>query len=363
MTRHLLSPFQMGPYALKNRIVMAPLTRCRADNPERAPTGLHAEYYRQRAGAGLIISEGAPVSPMAIGYPYTPGIYTPEQVAGWKKVTQAVHDAGGIIFCQLWHVGRISHPDYLEGKRPLAPSAINPRTMHRTLSGKKPTVVPKAMTVTEIHRTTDEFRKAAEHAMEAGFDGVEIHAANGYLFHQFLAKCANTRKDDYGGSIENRCRFLLETTDAVVNITGPGKTGIRLNPYLHNNKGIVLDEETIPLYDYLVDKLNHYPLAYLHLTEPFTDIPGHPWGYPEVARHFRPIYNGALIINKGFTYPSGNRIIQQGNADLVAFGKLFISNPDLPERFARGAPLNPWDESTFYTQGPAGYTDYPALSD
>jgi len=342
---------------------MAPLTRCRADNPDWAPTSLHAEYYRQRAGAGLIISEGSPVSPMAIGYPYSPGIYSPKQVEGWKKVTRAVHDAGGILFCQLWHVGRISHPDFLGGNKPLGPSAINPGTIQRTLKGRKPTVTPKAMTVEEIHHTTEDFRKAAFNAIEADFDGVEIHAANGYLFHQFLAKSANIRTDNYGGSIENRCRFLLETLDAVTREISPQKTAVRLNPYLHNNKGIDLDDETISLFDRLVDRLNGYDLAYLHLTEPFTDITGHPWGHPEVAKHFRPIYRGTLMINKGFTFESGNRIIKEGFADLVAFGKLFISNPDLPERFARGAPLAEADESTFYTQGPKGYIDYPALPD
>lgn len=359
----LLTPVNLGRYRLKNRIVMAPLTRCRADNPDRKPTTLHATYYSQRAGAGLIISEGCPVSPMAVGYPYVPGIFTPAQVEGWKMVTDAVHRKGGLIFCQLWHVGRISHPDYLNGKLPLAPSAINPGVMHRTYSGKKPSLTPKAMSAEEILQTADDFRDAARNALEAGFDGVEIHAANGYLFHQFFARCSNIRTDDYGGKIENRCRFLFEVLDRVINVTGAGCTGVRLNPFLHNDKGIVLDEETIPLFDYLVDKMNDYPLAYLHLTEPFTDIHNHPWGISEVARHFRPIYTKHLMINKGFTLESGNRVIRDGIADSVAFGKLFISNPDLPERFRQKAELIPWDEKTFYSQGARGYTDYPALKE
>ena len=205
----LLTPVNLGRYRLKNRVVMAPLTRCRADNPDRSPTTLHATYYSQRAGAGLIISEGCPVSPMAVGYPYVPGIFTLAHVKGWKMVTDAVHRHGGLIFCQLWHVGRISHPEYLDGNLPLAPSAVNPGVMHRTYSGKKPSLTPRAMTAGEIQQTVDEFRNAARNAIEAGFDGVEIHAANGYLFHQFFARCSNTRTDHYGGNIENRCRFLF----------------------------------------------------------------------------------------------------------------------------------------------------------
>jgi N-ethylmaleimide reductase len=362
MKAPLLTPFSQGSLSLKNRVVMAPLTRCRANGPGWSPSELHVEYYRQRAGAGLNITEGTPVSDMAIGYPYTPGIFTQMQIDGWKKVTQAVHERDGIIFCQLWHVGRISHPDFLHGKKPLAPSAINPETIQRTLSGKKPTVTPKAMSVTEIRKTTKDFRKAAQHAISAGFDGVEIHAANGYLFHQFLAKSANHRRDSYGSSIENRVRFLLETLESVVTEIGAEKTGIRLSPYLHKSKGIDLDNETIPLFEYLAERLNDYTPAYLHLVEPANDISGNPWGYTEVARQFRPLFKGPVIINSGFTFDSGNNIIREGWADMVSFGRLFIANPDLPARFAGGAPLALPDKTTYYTQGPKGYTDYPPYS-
>lgn len=355
----LLQPYTSKNLTLKNRVVMAPMTRSRADNPEKAPTAdLQAEYYAQRASAGLIITEGSQVSVQAVGYINTPGIHTPAQVAGWKLVTQKVHEAGGTIFIQLWHVGRISHPDFHEGNLPLAPSAINPDAKSFTPQGFKDTVTPKAMTLEEIQTTIADFAAAAKNAVEAGFDGVEIHASNGYLFHQFFNGTSNHRTDAYGGSIENRARFLFDVLDAVKKEIPEGKIGVRMNPSLNGTFGMTMDEETIPTFDYMINKLNDYDLAYLHLSEPFTDVSDIPYAVTEIARHYRPMYKGTLMINAGFDQEKGNAVIERGDADLVSFGKPYISNPDLVERFAENLPLTEWDQATFYTPGKKGYTDY-----
>jgi N-ethylmaleimide reductase len=362
MTDALLKPIKVGRYELPNRIFMAPMTRSRADNPDHAANPLMAEYYRQRATAGLLISEGSQVSPQAVGYIHTPGIYSPVQIAGWKLVTEAVHRQNGHIFCQLWHCGRISHPDLHGGALPVAPSAINPRDKSYTPGGFKDTVTPRALTVDEIRATTQDFRKAAENAIAAGFDGVEIHSANGYLFHQFFTSCSNQRTDEYGGSHENKARFFFETLDAVGGSIGLDRVGIRLNPSAHGFFGITVDEETIPTFEHIVERLSDYKaLAYAHFTEPLAPVDGVPYAVKEIARHFRPRYKGTMVINCSFKRDTGNRVIEERYADAVSFGKPFISNPDLVERIRTGASWARWDDKTFYSGGPQGYTDYPAL--
>jgi N-ethylmaleimide reductase len=358
----LLREYIMGDIKLRNRVVMAPMTRSRANNPENAPTDLMAKYYEQRASAGLIITEGSQISKRAVGYINTPGIYFTAQVEGWKKVTKAVHGKGGKIFLQLWHVGRMSHPDFHNGELPLAPSALNPNEKSYTPEGFKDTVTPKAMTINDIKQTVQDFRQGAKNAMDAGFDGVEIHASNGYLLHQFFNRTSNIRTDDYGGSIENRARILFEVIDEINKVMPVHHIGVRLNPSLHGAFGMTLDEETIPTFDYIVEWLNNYNLAYVHLSEPFTDVTNVPYAEPNIVMRYRPKYKGTLIINNNFDQEKGNKVIEDGLADLVAFGKLFISNPDLPKRFELNAKLSEWDEQTFYTPGEKGYTDYPMLT-
>ncbi len=359
----LLESYDLDGLKLNNRVIMAPMTRNRADNDKNAPTSLHVEYYKQRSGAGLIITEGSQISERAVGYINTPGIYTEAQTEGWKKVTTAVHEEGGKIFVQLWHCGRMSHPKFHDGDKPLAPSAVNPNEKSYTPDGFEDTVEPKAMTLVEIKETIQEFKKAAQNAKDAGFDGVEIHSSNGYLIHQFFNENANTRTDEYGGSIQNRARFFFEVIDAINEVWDESRIGVRLNPSLHKAFGIIATEETIPTFDYIVEKLNAYNLAYLHLSEPFTDVNNVDFLVSEIAKHYRPIYKGTLIINGGFDKEKGNKIIKEGHADLVAYAKLYISNPDLPERFKRNAKLNEWNEDTFYTPGAKGYTDYPVLEE
>lgn len=355
----LLQPISLGSLHLPNRVVMAPMTRSRADNKENKPTeDLQGTYYQQRASAGLIITEGSQVSEQAVGYINTPGIYSKAQLEGWKMVTEKVHASGGRIFIQLWHVGRMSHPDFHKGNLPLAPSAINPNEKSYTPDGFKDTVTPKEMTLDDIHKTIKDFANAATNAIDAGFDGVEIHASNGYLFHQFFNRTSNTRTDAYGGNIENRARFLFDVLEAIKERMPEDKIGIRLNPSLHGSFGMTMDEETIPTFDYIVQKLNDYNLAYLHLSEPFTDVSEVPFAVTNIAKHYRPLYRGKLMINNGFDKESGNRILEEGLADLVAFGKPYISNPDLVERFKQDVPLTDWEENTFYTPGKKGYLDY-----
>ncbi|MCG1037193.1 alkene reductase [Polaribacter sargassicola] len=359
-TDFILQPFNnIDGLHLSNRVVMAPMTRSRANNEERKPTEeLEALYYKQRASAGLIITEGSQVSKKAIGYINTPGIHSKAQVEGWKKVTENVHEQGGKIFIQLWHVGRISHPDFHNGELPLAPSALNPNTEVYTAEGRKNTVTPKAMTQEEINQTILDFKNAAKNAIEAGFDGVEIHSSNGYLFHQFFNRTSNKRTDKYGGSIENRARFFFEVLDAVKEVLPEQKIGARFNPSLNNIFGMEMDEETIPTFEYIIKKLNDYNLAYIHLSEPFNDVSDIPYAVTNIAEHFRPIYNGTIIINSGFDKESANKVIKEGNADLVAFGKPYISNPDLVKRFKYNVALTEWNEETFYTPGKKGYVDY-----
>ncbi len=364
MNNAVLQPYQMNGLKLKNRVIMAPMTRSRANNDEKKPTDeLQGVYYGQRASAGLIITEGSQVSLRGVGYINTPGIHSKSQTEGWKKVVNRVHKEDGKIFIQLWHVGRMSHPDFHNGELPLAPSAINPNAKSYTPEGFKDTVTPKEMSINDIKITIQEFKNAAKNAVEAGFDGVEIHSSNGYLFHQFFNATSNTRTDAYGGSIANRTRFLFEVLDAVKDVIPEEKIGVRFNPSLHGSFGIQMDEETIPTFEYIIKKLNDHHLAYIHLSEPFSDVSGIPYAVSEIAKHFRPLYNGTLMINGGFDKESANKVIENGTADLVSFGKLYVSNPDLVERFEQDAEMAEWDENTFYTPGKKGYLDYPNIKD
>lgn len=357
---YLLQPFNnITNLHLKNRIVMAPMTRSRADNNENKPTSeLQGEYYKQRASAGLIITEGSQVSKRAVGYINTPGIYSKKQVNAWKKVTEKVHLEGGKIFIQLWHVGRMSHPDFHNGELPLAPSPLNPNAEVYTPDGQKQTVAPKEMSLEDINQTIEDFVQATKNALEAGFDGVEIHSSNGYLFHQFFNGTSNLRTDKYGGSIENRARFFFEVLDAVKEVIPEQKIGARFNPSLHGIFGMEMDKETIPTFEYIIKKLNDYNLAYVHFSEPFNDVSNLDFAVTNIAEHFRPLYNGTIMINTNFDKESGNKILKDGYADLVAFGKPYISNPDLVERFKYNVDLAEWDENTFYTPGKQGYLDY-----
>ena len=357
----LLRPYTFNTTTYNNRMAMAPMTRSRAGNKGNLATEQMAIYYSDRADAGLLITEGTVVSKKAVGFINVPGIYSEEQKQSWKQVTQAVHDKGGKIFVQLWHTGRLSHPELHNGELPHAPSAINPEAKAYVASGFIDTVKPKEMTIEEIKTTIQDFKSSTQNAVTAGFDGVELHAANGYLFHQFFNGCSNTRTDAYGGSIENRARILFETLDALKGIIDYSSVGVRLNPSMHGVQGMTIDQDTIPTHEYIVSRLNEYGLAYVHLTEPFTDVTEVPYAVSEIAKHFRPIYKGLLMINKGFTKESGAKVIEEGYADMVAYGVPFIANPDLVARFEKDAPLNTPDPSTFYTFTAEGYNDYPKM--
>ena len=355
----LLETLQSGPITFANRVFMAPLTRCRTDNPHLAPTELHAEYYQQRASAGLIISEGTNVSSRAAGYIHVPGLWSREQVAGWKLVTDRVHSEAGCIFTQLWHVGRISHPDFHDGKLPLAPSALNPARPIKTLkSGRTETVTPQAMSLQDIRTTIDDFKRAAENAMKAGFDGIEIHSSNGYLFHQFFSTSSNIRNDRYGGSIENRVRLLFEVIDALKEVMPAARIGVRLNPMMHDAGNIEVNAETQATFDHIVTRLNDHALAYLHLTRPFRPV-DNPYIIEDVIGHYRGLYQGVLVANGNYQPAEAETEVGSGRADAIAFGRPFISNPDLVQRIRQNWSLTEPDTATFYTQGPEGYTDYP----
>ena len=357
----LLQPYTYKNTTYNNRMAMAPMTRSRAGNEGNLATEQMAIYYADRADAGLLITEGTVVSKKAVGFINVPGIYSPEQTESWKQVTKAVHDKGGKIFVQLWHTGRLSHPELHNGELPHAPSAINPEAKAYVASGFIDTVTPKEMTIADIKETILDFKNSTKNAVAAGFDGVELHAANGYLFHQFFNACSNTRTDEYGGSIENKARILFETLDALKDVIDYSKVGVRLNPSMHGVQGMTVDKETIDTHEYIVNKLNEYGLAYLHLTEPFTDVTEVPYAVAEIAKHFRTIYKGLLMINKSFTKESGNKVIEDGYADMVAYGVPFIANPDLVARFEQDAPLNTPDPTTFYTFTDKGYNDYPKM--
>jgi N-ethylmaleimide reductase len=352
----LLTPLRLGPYTLRNRMVMAPMTRSRA-GAGNVPTPLTATYYEQRASAGLIVSEGSQVSPQGVGYPSTPGIHSDEQVAAWKEVTAAVHANGGRIFLQLWHVGRISHPSFQpDGALPVAPSAIAAQGQARTPSGPQPFPTPRALETAEIPAVVEQFAEGARRALEAGFDGVEIHGANGYLIDQFLRDGSNRRTDEYGGPVESRVRFLLEVTQAAARVWGPQRVGVRLSPLGAFND--MSDSDPEALFGHAAAELGRFDLAYLHAAMlPAALTPGSP--DHSMARVLREKFRGPLILNGGFNRETGDAVLAAGLADLVSFGTLFLANPDLPERFAEGTPLNPPNQSTFYGGGAAGYIDYP----
>ena len=353
----LFYPIQIGRYTLKNRIFMAPLTRCRSVE-DNVPNEMMARYYGQRASAGLIISEATQISTQGIGYPCTPGIHTSKQVQGWKKVTKAVHDKGGRIFLQLWHVGRISHPDYLNGNLPVSSSAIKPSGEVYTLEGMKAFETPRALRADEIKNIVKQYATAAINAIESGFDGVEIHSANGYLLDQFLRDGSNIREDEYGGDIENRSRFLFEVIKAVTAEIGADKTGLRLSPSGTFNDMTDSDPQTH--FTYVCEKLNGFDLSYLHIVDALEDDIRH--GANIVALSIlRDAYKGVLITNGGYDKERGHTTIEKHQADAVAYGVLFIANPDLPERFKTNTGLNNADPDTFYTQDEKGYTDYPVM--
>ena len=355
----LFSPFRLGPLALPNRAVMAPMTRNRA-GPGNAPTSLNAAYYAQRAGAGLIVAEAAQVSPQGLGYPGTPGIHSAEQIAGWQLVTQAVHRAGGRIFLQLWHVGRISHPSLQPGGAlPVAPSAIAPAGQAWTLDGMKPYVTPRALETAEIPGIVAQFRHGAANAKAAGFDGVEVHAAHGYLLDQFLRDKTNRRSDIYGGRAQNRARLLIEVMEAVAGEWDAARAAVHLSPTnLAFND--IADSDPPATFSTAVRELDRLGLVYLHLVEPGPADPVGP-GPRLDAAFFRPLWRGALIANKGYDLDRANAVLRDGAADLVSFATLFLANPDLPERLRRGGPFNVPDRKTFYGGAAAGYTDYPAI--
>jgi N-ethylmaleimide reductase len=364
----LFSPLKVGPYRLQHRVVMAPLTRMRADRSSFAPRALNAEYYGQRATpGGLLIAEATPVTVTGRGNPGVPGIYSDAQIAGWRSVVDAVHAKGGLIFLQLWHVGRVSHSSFQpKAAAPVAPSAV-PITgegmLAMTADGKMvPYETPRALDAAEVQDVVEAFRQAAVNARQVGFDGVEIHGANGYLLEQFLQTRSNLRTDRYGGSIENRTRLLLEITQAAISVWGSDRVGVRLSPYgIANGSG---EADPMPLYTHVVQSLDALGLAYLHIIEPRSSGAGRAevnWqNVPSAMMLFRPIWRGVFIAAGGFTGESAEAAIAQGHADAIAFGRIFISNPDLPHRLQHGLPLTPYNRATFYGGEAVGYTDYPA---
>jgi 2,4-dienoyl-CoA reductase-like NADH-dependent reductase (Old Yellow Enzyme family) len=348
----LFDPLKAGDLLLPNRILMAPLTRSRA-GASRTPNALMAQYYAQRASAGLILSEATVVTPAGIGYADTPGIWSPEQVAGWKEVTRAVHAAGGRIFLQLWHVGRISHPVFLGGKLPVAPSALAPAGNVSLLRPETPFVTPRALAREEIPQVVDAFRRGAQNAELAGFDGVELHGANGYLLDQFLQDGSNRRDDEYGGPVENRARLLLEVTDAAISVWGAGRVGVHLAPRADAHS--MGDSNRAATFGHVARELGRRGIAFLCAREYA--------GPDSLGPQLKAAFGGVYIANERFTRDSAQQALDAGNADAVAFGKLFIANPDLPARFLAAAPLNTPRADTFYGGGASGYTDYPAADE
>jgi N-ethylmaleimide reductase len=366
----LFQPVRLGRYNLRHRVVMAPLTRSRARQPGNVPGPLNACYYAQRASAALIISEATQVSMQGQGYAWTPGIHSPQQIEGWRLVTDAVHDAGGLIFLQLWHVGRISHPSLQpDGMLPVAPSAIRPsgEAFIENENGEGalvPFVTPRALQIEEMPYLVRQFLRGARNALSAGFDGVEIHAANGYLLEQFIDSSTNRRDDTYGGPVENRMRLLTEVVETVSEVWGPDRVGVRLSPYSTFND--ISDDDPETTFGHIAGKLSDYRLAYLHIVNPA--IAALEKGAEPDARALRMLdlirerYRGTLMIAGGFDRDTAEAWLEQGKADLIVFGRKFLANPDLPERFRLDAPLNADDPTTFYGGGPKGYTDYPTLT-
>jgi N-ethylmaleimide reductase len=355
----LFEPFAIGGRPLRNRIVMAPMTRGRARNVWLMPTEQHVEYYRQRASAGLILTEATWVSRAGIGFINVPGLFTAEQVKAWRAVTEAVHAEGGTIFAQLAHSGAVSHPDFFGGVAPLAPSAVNPNLRAFTTAGFKETVTPRAMTINDIKTTISDYGAAAENARSAGFDGVEVHAGTTYLLPQFLNSALNVRDDSYGGSAKNRTRIVLEILEALIACWGPGRVGIKISPTLAMG-GFAPTDQTVVTYDYLVGRLNSLPLSHVQVVKAPNDLTGTPVVVlQDTIGYFRKRFKGALIANFGFNKASASSAIESGHADLVSFGKPFIGNPDLVRRLREGLPLSESAPETYYQGGAQGYVDYP----
>ncbi|MFZ4761228.1 MAG: alkene reductase [Alphaproteobacteria bacterium] len=363
---NLFTPLTLGDLTLPNRVVMAPLTRMRAQQPGNIPHALNAQYYAQRSGAGLIISEATQISQQGQGYPATPGIHSAEQIAGWQQVTQAVHQAGGHIFLQLWHVGRISHSSHQpNGALPVAPSAIAAKNSGTYTANwqETPILTPRALETSEISAIVADYKKAAENAKIAGFDGVEIHGANGYLLDQFLQDGSNHRTDSYGGSIENRARLLLEVVDSVATIWDKKRIGVRLSPYGTFND--MSDSDPVSLFTYVLQQLDQRAIGFVDLIEPRSSGAGRQDGNlpdrPDAASIFRHAFKGILISAGGYDGAMAKQAVETGAVDAVAFGRWFISNPDLPERLRQNAELNTYDRSTFYGGAEKGYVDYPSM--
>jgi len=362
----LFSPIQVGELSLPNRVILAPLTRSRAGQPGDVPTPLMAEYYAQRASAGLTISEATNISEIATGYALTPGIYTPEQVAGWRLVTDAVHAAGGRMVLQLWHCGRMSHESLHPGRQPVAPSAIHCEECQvftvdaQGQGGLSQVSPPHTMTIAEIEATVADYAIATRNAMAAGFDGVEVHSANGYLLHQFLASNSNQRDDAYGGSLEGRSRFLFEVMDAVLSEVPAGRVGVRLSPLFGLNG--INDADPAETQGHVAAHLNDLGIAYLHVAD--TDVmAGAAAKMNQILPFIRPNFSGVRMLNGAYDPERARAAVSSGDADLIAFGRLYLANPDLPERIARGGPYNEPNQATFYGGGAEGYTDYPSLAD
>jgi N-ethylmaleimide reductase len=355
---HLFSPFRVGPLTLPNRFVMAPMTRGRAAD-DGTPTPRMATYYGTRAAAGLLVTEATAIAAGGVGWIGAPGIYTAAHVAGWRPVTSAVHAAGGRIFLQLWHMGRVSHPDFLGGELPVAPSPIAASGETHTRSGKQAYVKPRALQRAEIGGIVAEYAAAAQRARAAGFDGVELHAANGYLIDQFLRDGTNQRLDDYGGSVANRARFLLEVTRAVASVWSPDRVGVRISPT--GNYNDMTDSAPAALFGHVARELGRLGIAYLHVMEPRAGSPMHV-PLPPVAPTIRGAFGGPLIVNGGYDAAAAEATLGAGAADLIAFGVPFLANPDLVKRIRLGAALNPPDFATLYTDGDRGYLDYPTLA-
>jgi 2,4-dienoyl-CoA reductase-like NADH-dependent reductase (Old Yellow Enzyme family) len=349
----LFDPLKIGDLEVPNRILLAPLTRNRSTGPGRVPNAMMREYYAQRASAGLIISEATSVAPAGVGYPHTPGVWSDEQVEGWRNVVAGVHGAGGRMLLQLWHVGRISDPVYQDGALPVAPSALAPKGHVSLVRPQRDYVTPRALKTEEIPDVIEAFRRGAENAKAAGFDGVEVHGANGYLLDQFLQDGANKRDDIYGGSIENRARLLLEVTDAVVSVWGAGRVGVHFAPRADMHD--MGDSDLSATFGYAARELGKRRIAFLCSRESTKA--------PRLGPDLKAAFGGVYIANEGFSREAAEAVIEAGEADAVAFGKLFIANPDLPRRFSLGAPLNAWNADTFYSEGPVGYTDYPVLEE
>jgi 2,4-dienoyl-CoA reductase-like NADH-dependent reductase (Old Yellow Enzyme family) len=347
----LFQPLALGSLNLKNRIFMAPLTRCRCEDDRRIPNELMAKYYSQRSSAGLILSEATSISTMACGYARTPGIWNDQQVAGWQKITQAVHAEGGLIFCQLWHVGRISDPTFLNGQTPVAPSAIRPSGKITRLDPNQDYVVPRSLETPEIEDIVAQYVHASRMAKEAGFDGVEVHGANGYLIEQFLRASSNKRSDHYGGTIENRIRFLLEIIDGLLDVWSADRIGVHLSP--DRFQGDLFDPEVEELYRRVFQELSKRKIGFIFLREEYNET--------SFSKLLRNDFNGVLVVNQNLTLELASQILENKAADAVSFGRLFISNPDLPKRLRLEAKLAEFDSGTFYSEGVRGYTDYPAL--